>query len=220
MPRKVFVVSSIRLNALPRLAIQMLLCVALGGYTACERGISVEEGIKIERESIFCNVREYRKSNITFYSSSPIQNGNNYYRLLVGTLRHPYNGEPPLVIRLPDGQEMNLTETSIVSQLRTQMSSVTPVGGTLLHREVDSPDARWPEGTERLQRQSWVFYVLNEQILSFGIYYRDVAWEKWTGQKPAIGTGKSGVLYEFPLSQREVIDVFGKPDKIREYFEE
>ena len=83
---------------------------------------------------------------------------------------------------------------------------------------------RWPEGTEQLQVKlnpgGIAFFVHDAQILSFFIRYRDVDWDKWVGQKPAIGKPEDGMLYEFPLKQAEVISVFGKPDRIRERLEE
>jgi hypothetical protein len=141
--------------------------------------------------------------------------------LLIGSPNRPYNGDPALVILLPSGTEVNLAEISI-DQLKKQASSVSSTGGyvfTDIGSDSLDPGSRWPAGTERLQIQSWVFFVHDGRILSFRVYYRSERWE-WTGRKPALGAAGEDVLYEFPLNQKEVISVFGKPDKIREYLEE
>ena len=73
----------------------------------------IKEGhFEIAKMNTICNVREYLKGNIRF-RARPIQNGNNYSSLLIGSPNHPYNGTPPLVVLLPSGMEVNLAEVSV-----------------------------------------------------------------------------------------------------------
>jgi len=202
------------------IGIRLLLCVGLMCGISCARKEPDADGIKVEREFVICNVREYLKGNIRF-RARPIRGGKNYSSLLIGTPNHPYNGVPPLVIRLPNGAEVDLTETS-VEQLKKQGSACSAGGNLFFDIGSDSldPGSRWPTGTERLQILPWwEFYVHDGRIISFHVYYRPGHWLA-TDQKPAIGAPKTDVLYKFPMSQNEVMDVFGRPDKIREYLEE
>lgn len=202
------------------LCVFLLLCFALAFNISCTGKERVENDIKIERENMMCNTREYLKKNIRF-KARPIAGGDNYSNLLIGSPNCPYNGDPALVILLPSGTEVNLTEIS-TDQLKKQVSSVSSVGGyvfTDIGSDSLAAGSRWPAGTERLQIQSWVFFVHDDRILSFRVYYRSDRW-KWAGQKPALRAASEAVFYEFPLNQKEVIRVFGKPDKIREYLEE
>ena len=168
---------------------------------------------------MICNTREYLKENIRF-KARPIEGGENYSGLLIGSPNRPYNGDPALVVRLPSGTVVNLAETSM-DQIKEQAASVSFVGGYFF-RDIGSgnmdPGSKWPEGTERIQVQSWVFFVHDGRIISFQVYYRSEGW-KWTGQIPALGAPGESVLYEFPLNQNEVLSVFGKPDLIREYLD-
>lgn len=179
-----------------------------------------EQGVPIVRDSLFCNVREYTKGNITF-SSRPIKRGCNYSYLIVGTPNNPYAGSPAVLVRLPDGDVVNLAETPI-RVLRTKASSASDVGGKFCHdiaagNQVDS-NTRWPENTIRLQSEYWLFFVKNERILAFSA----TQWGWWNegGKVPAIGNPEDGKLFEFPLTQEQVIKVLGYPDKIREYLQE
>ena len=166
------------------------------------------------------NVREYTRANITF-RARPIRKGNNYAHLIVGAPLKPYAGHPPIMARLPDGSVVNLADVSIHT-LKGQASAISDVSGTRCHEiaagNLVGNNSRWPDGTLRLQLEVWLFFVHDDQILAFKVWNYNPGY--WTGEVAAIGKPANGELYEFPLTEEQVIKVFGKPDSIREYLEE
>lgn len=195
--------------------------LATGFFAACAL-LNAENNIadvKIERDHWLCNIREYTKANITFRSEQSFRNKDNRYsHLIVGAPGRPYKGVPPILVRLTDGTIINLAEISMDS-LKKKATSVEDVSGHYCS-EISSgnligTDERWPNGTWRLYFGFWVFFVQGEDILSF--FGTDWG-EDW--RMSAIGIPKENKLYDFPLSQAQVIHIFGSPDKIRERLEE
>jgi len=178
-----------------------------------------DQTLHIDRKSIFANVRVYTKDNITF-RARPIRKGKNYSSLIVGSPDKPYAGSPAILVRLPDGDVVNLANIS-PKVLMNKASGFSDVGGSFCHEinvgQLVDPNACWPENTFRLQFEYWLFFVKDESILSFRVDSR--SWNEG-GQTPAIGTPENNELFEFPLKQEQVIKVFGRPDKIRECLEE
>ena len=214
---------SIQRNASWRFGIQLYLLAGLMCGTACDHKATAEDSrvhssdsqtrvedtmmIKIEREGWIRNKRIYEKGNISF-SARPIKGGNNYRGLHVGSPEHPYNGDPPLIVRFQSGVEVNLAEIT-EPQLREQATSSFSKG------------MEWDESTKQIRVGHWQFWIRDGQILFFTVTYSDETHlGKWTGRTAAIGNPKDGILYEFPLKQQEVISVFGKPDRIREFLAE
>lgn len=61
----------------------------------------------------------------------------------------------------------------------------------------------------------WIFFLQNDAILS--VIVSDYGVGK---VKPALGNPETGEMYNFPLTQNQVIRIFGPPDVIREYLAE
>jgi len=201
-----------------------------------------EDQIKIEKGgSLFGwrTVREYVKGNIRF-KCQPIKSGNNYSSLLIGCPAQPYTGIPAIRAKLPDGTIVNLGRVD-VAQLLRQKTRGTDLTGTVFYDIVSpsmDPYGKWPAGTLRLQMHGWNFRVHDNRLISFTVIYTDYSKEeiydtttlmdgtktverrKNYGSTPAIGRADEDLLFNFPLTQEQVIHVFGKPDKISEYFEE
>jgi len=176
------------------------------------------DDINIVKESFIRNVREYRKDNVIF-TSSPIKKGNNYSGLVVGTPVDPYTARPRLLLKLPDGTVVNTADID-VQVLKEKASANTDAAGMVVYNRDTKKYDKWLEGTRRLQICSWVFIIRYDRLISLSVYYRqDKEW-KWSGEIPAIGNPSEGKLYQFPLKQGDVLKVFGKPDKIREYLAE
>lgn len=197
------------------------LLAMLSSIVSCSRGIpnGDDQVVHIDRKDLFANVRIYTKGNITL-RSRPIRKGRNYSLLIVGSPDRPYAGVPAILARLPHGDVVNLANIP-PRVLMDSASSVSDVGGDWCHEinvgQLADPNARWPHNTLRVQFEYWLFFVKDESILSFRADSR--GWNQG-GQVPSFGTPDNNELFEFPLKQEQVIKVFGKPDKIREYLEE
>ena len=63
----------------------------------------------------------------------------------------------------------------------------------------------------------WLFFIQENAILAFSA--TTYGWDEG-GLIPAIGNPDDGKMFTFPLTQNQVIKVFGYPDRIREYLAE
>jgi hypothetical protein len=163
------------------------------------------------------NERRYVKDNINFFCR-PIKHGNNYATLIMGSPSKPYAGRPPVRARFPDGTVVNLAEVT-TNRLKDFAWSMKDVSGDSC-AEIAAADfvedhATWPTNTLRIQFNYWLFFVQDDSVLSVSV------WDYGKGElKPAIGNPATGAVYEFPLSQDQVIHIFGTPDVIKEYWTE
>ena len=216
-----------------------LLCLCIVG---CSRE-SKTGLIEVEKTNTLFgirNVRDYLKGNVRF-RSKPIENGNNYSYLLVGCPAKPYAGIPAVRVNLPDGTILNLAETNIVQMLKQKTNSRIDLTGTVFY-DIGSPSmdlyGKWPAETLELQFENRSFWVHDDQLIAFRVVYNDYAKDKVCdtvtqmggsksvirrtniGSVPTIGKSDEEKTYVFPLTQEEVIHVFGLPDKITESFQE
>jgi len=202
-----------------------------------------KDQVKIEKGSSllgYRNVREYLKGNVRF-RCRPIEDGKNYSALLIGCPAQPYTGTPSVRVKLPDDTIINLSGVDVAQVLRQKARGTSDFTGAVFH-DIGSPSmdlyGKWPDGTLRLQIHGWVFHVHSNRLISFRVSYTDYSkkeiYDTMThmdgtktvkkrenyGSTPAIGRADEDLLYNFPLTQEQVIHVFGKPDKIREYLEQ
>lgn len=181
--------------------------------------INQGESIKVNvvKESLFCNVREYVRGNVSF-AARPIEKGNNYRILRIGTPKNPYANVPALRLRFPDGTVLDTSTIDLV-RLRAMASSDELAREPLYNRNTKRYD-KWPNGSRRLTIGPWVFILHQDQIVFFSVYYRqDNQWQ-WSGYIPSIGISGTEEMSAFPLKQTEVLRIFGKPDVIRESLQE
>jgi len=181
--------------------------------------VNSEESIKVNvvKESFFCNVREYERGNVSV-SARPIEKGNNYRILRIGTPRNPYANIPALRLKFPDGTVFD-TRTIDLVRLKAMASSSEPAREPLYDRNAKKYN-KWPDGARRLTIGPWVFILHQDQIVFLSVYYRqDNQWQ-WSGYIPSIGIPGTDEMSEFPLKQTEVLRIFGKPDVIREFLQE
>lgn len=191
-------------------------------FTGCRETVPTGS-VTIEKESSFFgyrNVREYLKANIRF-RCRPIKRGNNYSSLLVGCPASPYTGTPAMRLRLPDGTVVDTGDLDIRVLMAKDPSPENMTGKVFYDTGGPSMDlyGPWPDGTQHLQINSWNFYLHDNRLISFRVYYRTERW-RYHGEIPAIGKSGEKTLFPFPMTQEQVIHVLGKPDRIREYLEE
>ena len=173
--------------------------------------------VKIVREGWLRNERRYEKDNIHFICK-PIQQGKNYSFLIMGHPGHPYAGCPPVLARFPNGEIANLaqiTTQSLINVVGCGSMNVSGESCAEIAAAGFGKEGTWPTNTLRISFEYWIFFVQNNTILSVFV------WDYGEGKvKPALGNPETGEIYSFPLTQKQVIRIFGTPVVIREYFSE
>lgn len=162
------------------------------------------------------NVRQYDKGNIRLLTR--YWRKNQYAQLLIGTPTKPYRQIPPILIRMSDGTIINTgtaEQTLIESKCRGSSDwSGVPFTEGFGVPPIDS-SASWPNGTTRFQDLFRIFFVNRGKIISLTL-----EWQPGQGpDKPEIGDPRTGRMYLFPLTQAQVIALFGPPDKFTEYMQ-
>lgn len=163
------------------------------------------------------NERQYERGNVRLQTA--MWQDDQYVTLSMGSPTMPYNGSPPLLIRMSDGTIIN-TATSDVSTIESKCAGRSDMSGLPFHDFCYSESApygtRWPNGSTRLQDAWRVFHVCSNRIIFIQIYWNDT--DKWG--KSEIGNPSTGEMYAFPLREATVVSLFGKPDRITEYLRE
>jgi len=138
---------------------------------------------------------------------------------LVGTPTFPYAGVPPLFAKFPDGNVYNLAEITSNELASVQWSSMKVGSEPCSEINIgwlftDGIAPTWPEGTKRIQFDKWLIWMNDGIIISlFANTWGEGSYLPSIGKTP-------DQLHCFPLTQDEVIDVFGVPDRIIDYFGE
>lgn len=173
--------------------------------------------VNIVKESLFCNVREYVRGNVSF-AARPIEKGNNFRILRIGTPKNPYANVPALKLKFPDGTVLDTSKLNL-ARLKAMASSDELAREPFYDQKTKSYD-KWPDGSRRLTIGPWVFILHQDQIVFLSVYYRqDNQWQ-WSGYIPSIGISGTEEMSKFPLNQTEVFSIFGKPDVVREFLQE
>ena len=209
--------STTYLSVLIIMAMAMAVLVVQFWLSAKKDCATRSDAVNIVKEGwfLFRNERRYEKGNIAFFCN-PIRSG--YSGLIIGSPKRPYAGDPPIVARFPNNEIVNLAQVTTQSLMKCGFS-MSDVSGEFYHEIArawfrDEGPQRWPPGTWKYAAEYWSLYVKNGTILAIFVYGRG------EGKiKPAIGKSEAE-MYSFPLTQDQVIRVFGTPDVIREYFSE
>lgn len=146
-----------------------------------------------------------------------------YNHVLLGSPATPYKGEFPVFIGLPDSRSLDLSSPAAVDVIRSfQSGPPDPLNVSLRwdHSDPSVPGQTtyWPEGTERLQLNEYIFYVKGRSLLGFAIHTnssrtRDLA----EAAVPRIG-GTADDLSPVPFSGARYYRMFGEPTGIFETF--
>lgn len=188
-----------------------LLLVILG----CEDKQSSQK-IKINKKSFFVNKRVYIKNNITCVAK-PIKDGKNYEFLEIGTPSTPYNSQPPIAIKFPDGSRVNTATLDFNSLPQQKISRERAIA--VCYNSKTKTYQHWPDGSEEIRFGSWLFIIHQNKILFLQVH----SWKNdlpLHGCIPAIGSVSSKKMNTFPLAENDIINIFGTPDEIFEDFEE
>jgi hypothetical protein len=154
------------------------------------------------------NTRWFIKDNIKFWADLNISaEGNHYHILEVGTPEHPYNGIPALYIMLPDNKVISLKDTDA--------NKIKNIGDRTTIAKGEHP-VDWPKGSENIYSGAYNFVVHENKILSFSA--RHLGSDFWKKNPAIIGKSPEGSFFRFPLSETDVKQLIGEPDKIRDFY--
>lgn len=164
------------------------------------------------------NVCQFNRGNIRL--NTAFWQDDQYETLSIGSPTSPYNGTPPLLIRMSDGTIIN-TATSDVSTIENKCAGKSDASGLpfcdFSYSEPFAPyGTRWPGGTTELQDIGRRFFVCSNKVIFIQISCNDTDY----GRKPEIGNPVTGAMYAFPFREVTVVSLFGKPDRINKYLRE
>jgi len=156
------------------------------------------------------NTRVYTRDNITCEARKRENVPHpSYHWVRVGTADQPYSGVPNLRIRLPNLKIVNLNKVTL-DLLMTSDGNVSQI-------DLGSP---WPPGTRQITLGYYIFVFSGDKVSSlqviekgYGRYIRGIP-------SPAIGLLGDARLIELPLTEEQVISIFGEADKIEEVLRE
>ena len=175
---------------------------------------------KIKRESLFCNVRAFFKDNI-YLRAHPIKDGHNYTMLEIGTPSSPYLDKPELLIKLRNGSIINLSKvTPTFIQKHGHVFNEDFCSNSCYKRGKEYE--KWPDTAKQWVIYPWNFIINKGKIEGVSIIYNPASFKEENKEKehiPAIGKVGNRNLKEFPLSETDIIDIFGVPDEVIEYFQ-
>lgn len=146
------------------------------------------------------NGRFFRKGNVyaTAWRGDLERDFGPYQSLSIGGQEHPYLGIPPLMVKLQDGTVFNLAlDAEALASKCDDMSWDSAYTRGL------PPDVR-PLVDPR--RGFW-FSLQANKILVFTM----------RGAGRQIGVPSTGKWYTFPLKEDELVEIFGKPDEIKDF---
>jgi len=166
------------------------------------------------------NQREYLKGRVRLTTPlvslrCHIPRALKYDAIDVGTPVFPYEGEPALLIRLPDDTVLNIAADDAAAQVKARMPWP--------HYPSEEPDwltedtRAWPDGTLEISVGPWKFFTRDERIIGLRVCRRTDDWP-WRGSLPAVGLPSDGRLFELPLKPETVVAIFGPPDLVRHVF--
>ncbi|MCD4744656.1 MAG: hypothetical protein K8R67_19505 [Desulfobacteraceae bacterium] len=153
------------------------------------------------------NNRVFIKGNLIFRANLNIKGDRNYRVLDIGTLKNPFYKNPPR-FKFKVNKELILKSDKIkVEELKKICNDIT---------DPNEFDKRWPDGAERIHCGPYAFIVSNDVVWNF--YTEFLANPVDKSEVLSIGNINTEKMYFFPLSQEQIIQVFGEPERIEEYF--
>lgn len=144
--------------------------------------------------------KEFVKGNVVFQASkNPL--GVDYYYVVIGSPRLPYSGVPVFAFEL--GGQRLLSDHLDVDALKRRTQRV---------EKAMKYDEGWRNGEDSIQVGPYVMVFQGHDLVQFmaSVYYS-------LNEPPYIGKADSDRLYGFPLSESQVIDIFGRPDATRNW---
>ena len=165
------------------------------------------------------NVRQYTYGNM--WISSEISHFDRYAGLQIGNPLTPYDGKRHLLVKMSNGSVIDLARISVDELKRKCGGSKEDCSGRH-YCGYDGPpilpnETKWPAGTMELFDAGCTrnFFVTSGKIIEV-----QISWNRYDNQaKPEIGDPNTGKMYSFPLSESDLMALFGKPDQIIDFAE-
>lgn len=150
------------------------------------------------------NMRYYLKDNIQFSAPLNTNSSRKYNSLQIGTPEQPYYKNPPNFVFL-------LNEKIIRSD------SINVADFRSLHGVKETSEYvgdKWPPGTIHYYYSGYGILVFEGQILQFYAVKLNSASEN----TPQIALKENSTLYPLPITEKVVLEFFGKEDKFHDFF--
>ena len=148
------------------------------------------------------NVWTFHKANLIGTArTNPIGTSPRYVHIRIGTFESPfYKSAPRFALRLENGRVLRSSDLT----LETVVSISTYPWRA---------DSSMPKGTVVYGTADYVFTFQNSKLVQFEAYPHED--DAGVLHVPVIGTYDQKHFYKMPLSQQQLIEVFGKPDDIK-----
>jgi hypothetical protein len=168
----------------------------------------------LQKVSIFRKVSVWHKGNI--YAEGYLDLGKRlYHRVTIGMPDNPMNECPHIYLEWPDGEKPLLSDITV--EMLAKMGNVS--------EDIRAPSvdgyrgADWPKGTKSLRvanrskadkvaDDAYWFTVSNNKIAAVAIFDYGC---------PGFWNESLTKRYTFPLTEKNIEELFGKPDEIIEY---
>ena len=160
------------------------------------------------------NVRVFKKGNIMLIAhivGLGKQKRIEYYNVQIGRAHNPIDEMPPICIELKNKEIISLQSIDIdkLEQLVLEQLAVK----VAVEAESDGR-FNWPESTVYNLHRPYKFRVIENKIVGFitlggpDYMYSGILWNQAKTKR-----------YEFPLDDKDAVELFGKPDEIYDTFQ-
>lgn len=152
------------------------------------------------------NTRIFYIDNIACSASNEDTGEWSYYWIEIGTPNKPYKGKPAIDISVPGVSEFKTSTISIEEIRKITGAKVSDMPAIESTPQV----GLWPKSVRQIDCGPYLsFVVSNNKILQIIIVHK--------GKIRRSGNSK---WYELPLKEKDIIELFGKPEKTYEWFRE
>ena len=152
------------------------------------------------------NERVFYKGCVVCTATNRQTNDWSYFRITLGTPSQPYSGNPVIRLRSKNGAEIRTDILSVSNVL--SMAGVRAVPFRVQTME-SPPFERWPSDTKEYRVDLINFVVQSNRVVHIGVGH--------TGWFQQIGSESWRAL---PCTETDLRTVFGKPDRVYEWFRE
>lgn len=154
------------------------------------------------------NTRWFIKDNIKAWADLNINRENNYNIIEIGGPDYSFDMiSEDILFKFEENDILKINKYNI------------PIILKKAYRVVDANkyEKKWPKGAKKVYSRGYLFVLNSDDIFYFRAHVNNDPGSK-KSPVPAIGLAKDNKIYNLPLSKSELIDIFGKPDEIKDFF--
>ena len=138
------------------------------------------------------NFREYRKDNLLCQAWYEPLKGWKYFSVAIGRLDQPYHGELPFSFKTPDGRIFTSGQLADIETAQALFKGHPP-----------SAYSGWPTNAVVYTDKNIAIYTISNRVIHISLR---------GGPAYSIGDIGGKRFYPFPLSEKQVIEIFGPPE--------